>query len=301
MTSGLREALARGGLLLDGAMGTELLARGLALGASSALWNESRPEAVSEVHRAYLRAGADALTTNTFVASGPALARSGAEVRAEAINRRAVRLAREAGARWVLGSVGPVRGWVQERRLSAREIAGAVRRQAGALLAEGADAVAVETISDPEELVAAVRGAREAGAEIVLATMAFREAAGVFRTFAEAPMEEAVGAMDASGADAVGANCALRPEAMERLLAALRPRVARPVVLRPNGGEPGAYDVTPEAFAASARRMLRAGAAAVGGCCGVGPEHVARARRMLDDSGLAESWKRGSADGPRTG
>lgn len=301
MKGGFGEALARGGLLLDGAMGTELLARGLALGESSALWNESRPEVVLEVHRAYARVGAAALTTNTFAASGPALARHGAEARLEAINRRAVRLAREAGAPWTLGCVGPVRGWVEARRLTDAEVAEAVRRQAAALLAEGADAVAIETISDPEELVAAVRGAREAGAGLVLATMAFRETAGAFRTFADASLEEAAGAMDASGADAVGANCALRPEAMERLLTALRPRVRAPMLLRPNGGEPGAYDVTPEAFAASVPRMLRAGAAAVGGCCGVGPEHVARARRMLDDSGLAESRKRGSADDPRTG
>src|SRR5215207_7751714 len=122
----LLSAMARGLLVLDAAMGTRLIARGLDLsGDDPALWNLSHPEVVRELHTRDVAAGSDAVVTNTFGANRHWLARYGRAEEVAAINRRAVGLAREAAGpgRFVLGSIGP----------TTSEAPGAAREQAEAL------------------------------------------------------------------------------------------------------------------------------------------------------------------------
>ena len=220
MRGELRRARASGLLLADGAMGTELAARGLA--PPFERFNRERPESVLEIHRAYREAGARLLRTNTFLAKERDLALAGA------------RLAREAAGEdlWVAGAMGP----------------GA--DQAEALAEGGCDLLILETFSDADDLLAALRRAKATGLPVVAQMAGLPDA----RARAEA--------------DLVGVNC-LDPEETLRLLGRLDG--ARSAF--PHGGLPGA-PIPPTAFAAAGARLAALGVRLLGGCCGTGPAHV---------------------------
>jgi 5-methyltetrahydrofolate--homocysteine methyltransferase len=289
----LRAALRRGVLVCDGGTGTELQSLGLTPGACGEAWNVEEPDRVRRVHQAYLAAGADLLTTNTFGGTPLALATRGLADRAAEVNRAGAGLAREvAGERaFVLGDVGPFGGLLEPYGdVAAAAAEESFRLQAAALLEGGADALLVETMSDPAEAALAVRGARNAGARLVLATFAFQRSPDGFRTMMGAGVADAVGAALAAGAEVVGANCGteLSLEDYQRLTAELAAVAgATPLLVQPNAGSPVleggrvVYHTGPEAFAAAAPRLVAAGARVVGGCCGTGPAHIAAVRRAL--------------------
>jgi 5-methyltetrahydrofolate--homocysteine methyltransferase len=248
---------------------------------------------VRAVHLAYVEAGAGLVTTNTFMGSRLALELHGAGAQVRALNEAGARLAREtAGARaFVLGDVGPFGGFLEPvGDATADAVRASFREQAEALLAGGADAALVETMSDPAEAALAVEACRAAGFELVFATFAFLQRDGGFRTMTGSTVEEAVAAALAAGADAVGANCgtelslALYEELVRELVAAAG---GAPIIAQPNAGTPevvdghAVYRLSPEAFAAGLRRLVAAGARVVGGCCGTTPAHIAAAAREL--------------------
>jgi 5-methyltetrahydrofolate--homocysteine methyltransferase len=282
--------LARRPLLADGATGTQLQQMGLAPGQAGERWNLDAPERVTELHRRYRDAGADLLTTNTFGGSRLVLERHGLAGRTGEINRAAAALARAVAGEeaWVLGDIGPCGGLLEPYGEVVPESAeAAFREQAEALLAGGADAILVETMSDPAELELAVRAARAAGAPAVLATYAFQRAGGEFRTMMGTTPAEAMARALAAGADAVGANCGteLSLDDYARLAAELVAAAGpRPVVVQPNAGSPVldgdriCYRESAADFAAAAPRWRAAGARIVGGCCGSTPQHIAALR-----------------------
>ena len=289
----LRTALSRGVLICDGGTGTELQALGLPPGMGGEAWNLDASEKVRQVHERYLAAGADLLTTNTFGGTPLALAALGLGERAAAVNRAGARLAREVAGEdaFVLGDMGPFGGLLEPYgEVTAARAAEAFRLQAAALLEGGADALLVETMSDPVEAALAVRAARAAGAALVAATFAFQRVPDGFRTMMGTEVAAAVLAVRAAGAEVVGANCgtALSLEDYVLLTAELHAAAGTaPVLVQPNAGSPvleGArivYRTGPEAFAAAAPRLLAAGARILGGCCGTGPEHVAALKAAL--------------------
>jgi 5-methyltetrahydrofolate--homocysteine methyltransferase len=289
----LRSALGRGVLVCDGGTGTELQALGLAPGAGGEAWNLSAPEKVRLVHQRYLEAGADLLTTNTFGGTPLALAGHGLGENAAEVNRAGARLAREvAGERaFVLGDVGPCGGLLEPYGdVAAARASDSFRLQAEALLEGGADAILVETMSDPVEAALAVRAAREAGARLVLATFAFQRGPDGFRTMMGADVAGAVEAVLAAGAEVVGANCgtSLSLDDYLHLTAELHAVAgSAPVLVQPNAGSPAleegraVYRTGPEAFAAAAPRLAAAGARIVGGCCGTAPAHIAAIKAAL--------------------
>lgn len=289
----LRSALGRGVLVCDGATGTELQAMGLAPGAAGEGWNLSAPEKVRLVHQRYLDAGADLLTTNTFGGTPLALAARGLGESAAELNRAGARLAREAAGEraFVLGDLGPCGGLLEPwGDVAVARASDSFRLQAAALLEGGADALLVETMSDPAEAALAVRAAREAGARLLIATFAFQRGPDGFRTMMGADVAGAVGSALEAGADVVGANCgtALSLDDYLRLTAELCAVAGNaPVLVQPNAGSPAlqggrvVYPTGPEAFAAAAPRLAAAGARMVGGCCGAGPAHIAAVKAAL--------------------
>ena len=279
----LRHALANARpLVLDGATGTELGRRGVR--SDLPLWSSwgllEAPGVVREIHAEYLRAGVDALTAATFRTHARSLAAAGLEARASELSALAVRLAREAGEQtgrtpFVLGSAAPLEDCYHPERVPPDD---ALLREhalhARHLVHAGVDAILVETINALREGVAAARAARDAGAELLVSFVCGREA----RLLSGEPLLEAIDAVTAFGPLAIGVNC-LPPDAVGACLPVLgRARV--PFLVYANLGAPGAplgaaaLDVTPEAFAAEARRWVEAGAACVGGCCGAGPAHL---------------------------
>lgn len=281
----LRALLRQRVLIGDGATGTQLQSLGLRPGDCGLLWNCEAPDRVREVHQRYLDAGADLLTTNTFSGTSLALAAHGLETRAAELNRAGAALAREiAGERaFVLGDIGPFGGLLEPYGDTLPEAASAAfHAQARALLEGGADALLIETMSDPAEAARAVAAARAAGATCVMATFTFQHSPTGFRTMMGNDVTTALQAV--STADVVGANCGteLSLDDYARLTAELVTAAGgRPVIVQPNAGSPVLdqdrirYRTSAEEFGEAGTRFFAAGARIVGGCCGTGPEHIA--------------------------
>jgi 5-methyltetrahydrofolate--homocysteine methyltransferase len=282
-------------------MGTQLLARGLAGGECGMSWNTARAGDVGAIHSAYHHAGCDLLTTNSFGGSRFALELHGLHERAAELNRAAAELARGAAREtgWVLGDVGPFGGFLEPvGDTAADELREAFQAQMAALLAGGADAILLETMSDPAEAVVGVEAAKACAATIpVMVTYAFQKIApGEFRTMMGTSVPEAMQRAIGAGADIVGANCGTAlalDDYVELARQIVRAAGNAAVMVQPNAGSPRTingrtvYDATPGQMAATAAQLLAAGVRVVGGCCGTTPEHLAAISRAVHAPGAA--------------
>ncbi len=279
-------------------MGTQLLARGLASGSCGMLWNVDRPDEVTGIHRAYRNAGCDLITTNSFGGSRFALEPHGLAERVADLNRAAAQVARAAAGNdaWVLGDVGPCGDFLEPvGDLTAEAVREAFRIQIAALLEGGADAILLETLSDPAEAVLGVEAARACSATVpVIVTYAFQKAGPTeFRTMMGTRVADAVHAALDAGAQIVGTNCgtALSLDDYVELAAQLVAAAGNAhVIVQPNAGSPRCengrtyYDATPEEMAHTATRLLEVGVRIIGGCCGTHPAHLAAMSRAIHDS-----------------
>ncbi|MEP7200927.1 MAG: homocysteine S-methyltransferase family protein, partial [Chloroflexota bacterium] len=308
MASTLLDRLNAGPVLCDGAMGTQLFAHGIGFDQCFDELNLSRPDLVSQIHRAYLDAGADLIETNTFGANRIKLREHGLEEQAAAINRAGVVLAREAVAAsrrraFVLASVGPLgRRLAPIGPLAQAEAAAAFREQIGALVAAQPDALIIETIADLNEIQLAVGIARAATDLPIIAQMTFGEDG---RTIVGDRPQEFVAAMRALNVEVIGTNCSVGPGKLLPVVEAIVPLAnGSKVSAQPNAGWPEqvgdriVYRSTPEYFAQFAQRAIAAGVTIVGGCCGTTPDHIRAMRRALDASQTPISVVAGAAPLP---
>ena len=261
------------------------------------LWNVDRPDNVRAVHDAYRSAGCDLITTNSFGGSAPVLDRHGLSARVAELNRAAAEIARatvgETG--WVLGDVGPFGDFLEPLGdTTADELREIFRAQIAALLAGGADAILVETMSDPAEAVVGVEAAKSCDVDVpVIVTYAFQKTGpGEFRTMMGTSVEEAVQCATGAGAQVVGSNCGTSldlddyVQLAEQIVSAAGSAY---VIIQPNAGAPRMeggrtfYDATPAQMAENATRLLAAGARIIGGCCGTTPEHIASVSRAIKE------------------
>jgi homocysteine S-methyltransferase len=243
--------------------------------------NVRAPDLVREVHRAYVKAGAEVLETNSFGANRVKLAQYGLQEQVAELNRRAAELAREAAGDHVLvaGAVGPlgirIEPFGPTSRDEAREL---FREQLTALREGGADLFVLETFSDLHEIEQAIRAARDVDASVpVVAQMTIGQD-GV--TAYGATPTDVAHTLDACGADIIGLNCSVGPqtilEAIERMASATR----RKLSAQPNAGMPRdvggrtMYMASPEYMASYGRHLIQAGVKVLGGCCGTTPEHI---------------------------
>jgi 5-methyltetrahydrofolate--homocysteine methyltransferase len=292
----LLAALEQAVLLGDGAMGTQLQHAGLESGGCGEAWNLDHPERVLAIQRAYVEAGSDCLITNTFGASRIMLERHAEGGRVSAINKAGAELAREAfGGRpgFVLGDIGPFGGLMEPYGEIERErVERAFREQAEALVAGGVDAIIVETQTALEELAIAVDAAREAGASVVIGSLAFDKMLDEdeVRTMMGVSPEQAAAFLADRGADVAALNCGTGVDMAMAADVARRYRSAcgLPVMAQPNAGQPAlegvrvVYRETPEQMAVGLPALLEVGARIVGGCCGSTPAHIRRLREALD-------------------
>jgi 5-methyltetrahydrofolate--homocysteine methyltransferase len=282
-------------LLVDGAMGTMLLQRGLEPGACPEALNLTRPELLEEIAALYLEAGADILEANTFGASPPALARYGLDDRADEINEAAVAAVRRvAGGRaHIAASCGPSGRILQPYGdADPEDLYAGFHRQVQCLVAAGVDAIFVETMIDLAEASLAVRAAKDVSPETpVVATMTFDATPRGFYTVMGVSVEQAALGLREAGADALGSNCGNGIENMIEVARAFRACSDMPLAIQSNAGVPetagGApvYPETPEFMAARSRDLLAAGVSIVGGCCGTTPAHTKALRAMIDTAG----------------
>lgn len=291
--SGLLERLAAGERLVgDGAMGSLLLAHGLAPGQPPEAITLARPALLEEIARAYLDAGADLLETNTFGGSPLKLALHGLEGETERVNRIAVEAARRAAGEraYVAGSCGPSgRLLAPYGDASPDAVHASFRRQAAALIAAGADCVCVETMTDLAEARLAIQAAKDVAPRIpVLATMTFDPTPRGYFTIMGVSVAAAAAGLAEAGADVIGSNCGNGIEHMVAIAREFRRHTALPLLIQPNAGLPRmegeatVYDETPEFLARKARGLIDAGVSIIGGCCGTTPAHIAALRTLVD-------------------
>ncbi len=297
------QALNDGPLVFDGAMGTQLYERGGAPNRSFDEMSVSSAEMVEAVHRDYLNVGVDVVQTNSYSANRFALMSHGFSDRVTEICKASVVAARRAilqsgrrhdGTGFIAGSIGPsgLRSKDLMRARTRRQVFEAFREQATALVEGGADALLFETFGYLGELEIAVEAAY--GLDVpVIAQARFGLLDSNDLTDDGATAEEVVTRMVELGVDVVGANCALGPEALldvvARMVAMQKAGLGPPVIMQPNVGQPRVVDgrtlfSSPETYGVVARRAFKLGVAAVGGCCGTGPEHLRRvvgAARMM--------------------
>jgi methionine synthase I (cobalamin-dependent)/5,10-methylenetetrahydrofolate reductase len=280
--------------LFDGAMGTMLYSRGVYINRCYDELNLVQPDLVGDIHRAYVRAGAEVLETNSYGANRLKLARHGLEDRLRDINARAAQVARAAaGDRvCVAGAMGPLGLRIEPYGpTSADEARALFAEQAEALLEGGVDLFVLETFADLDEVRQAVLAVRGLCDLPVVAQMVIREDG---RTPLGTDAATVAERLDEWGVDVVGLNCSVGPSAMLQAVERMLPATDLPLSTQPNAGLPREVDgrtiymASPEYMATYAARLIRRGVRFVGGCCGTTPDHVARmsdAVRMLAPGG----------------
>lgn len=265
----LREAVARGPLVLDAALGARLIALGLDPSRDDpALWTIDRPDAVLDLHVRDVLAGSDALLTNTFGANRHWLARFGRAADSAAINRRATALAREAAGpgRFVIGSIGP----------TACDDPDALVRQVEALADSGVDALLFETHrGEQAERALGIVGQGVSGTLprlVSLVEWPGSGPAGLARR------------LEDLGACVLGVNCVSGMGPALKAVRAIAGLTWLPLLVKPSAGLPGGPKASPASFAAAVPALLACGVRLIGGCCGTTEEHVAALRAACYDA-----------------
>ncbi|MEP7345914.1 MAG: bifunctional homocysteine S-methyltransferase/methylenetetrahydrofolate reductase [Gemmatimonadaceae bacterium] len=268
-------------LLFDGAMGTVLYNKGVFINQCYDELNLRSPDLVRGVHGLYRDAGAEALETNSFGANRVKLAAYGLESQVGEINRAAARLARDIAGEDVVvaGAVGPLGVRLEPFGPTSKAEARAIfQEQMQALKEGGADCFIIETFSDLDEMAEAIAAARAVDPAVpVIAQMTI----GVdgLSPFGASP-EDIARALDALGADVIGLNCSVGPQAILEAVERMAAVTTRKLSAQPNAGMPrdvggrSMYMASPEYMASYARHLVQAGARIVGGCCGTTPEHI---------------------------
>lgn len=274
-------ALAEGFLLIDGAMGTMLQQKGLPTGLQPEYFNLTHPAIVTGIHEAYVAAGADIVTANTFQANRHKLP----QAQLPEIINAAINLAKASGAPFVAYDMGPIGALMAPYgTLSFDEAYEIFKEQVLLAVEAGADLVVLETMSDLLETKAALLAIKENSNLPAFVTMTY-QADG--RTFVGTDPVTATLTLQALGADAVGLNCSLGPKELLPLVTEILAVAKVPVVVQANAGLPEmvagqtVYPISVAEYTSYVTEMLRQGVRIVGGCCGTTPAFIADLRQTL--------------------
>lgn len=288
---------APGLFFLDGGMGSLLAELGGSM--KSGENNLTHPEIVAEAHRAYLQAGSDALTTNTFTLNGIYAQHQGMSAAdAEQALRRGCAIAAETAAAagrkvYLLGDLGPSGQMLAPYGDGdAETVFRACLRQCEIMAEAPLDAFLIETVFDLREAELMLRAARQAAPGLpVLLSMTFSSTKRGGATIMGDRAAKIARAAAEWGAAAVGGNCGdLSPAEYAVVIAALREACTLPLLAQPNAGKPRlcgdrvSYDLAPEDFAAQLRECIVAGATLLGGCCGTTPAHIAALAALRENA-----------------
>lgn len=290
MDRDFRKLLQKEYVIFDGAMGTMLQAAGMKTGETPEVLNVTDPALLVSIHEQYLLAGADVVYANTFGANRYKLEECGYSV--DELVSAGIRNARTACEHvrpdaLVALDVGPVGQLMAPTgTLSFEEAYEIYKEMIESGSRAGADLVVFETMTDLLELKAAVLAAKEHSGLPVVCTMTFEMN---MRTFTGCAISSMALTLSGLGVDAVGVNCSLGPKELEPVVCELAKWTNLPLVVKPNAGLPdpqtGQYDVAPDSFADSMKKLCRYGVRVFGGCCGTTPDFIRALSEMLRENG----------------
>lgn len=284
MKKPILSALRERRLYFDGATGSQLQSMGLPVGTPPEAWSITHPDTLTELHRAYLSAGADIIKTNTFGVNPLKYENYADYIRAAVGAAR--RAAQDFPDAYVALDIGPLARLIAPLGdLPFEAAVEAFSKTVRAAEGLGVDLILIETMNDSYETKAAVLGAKEASSLPIFVTNVYDSRGKLMTGATPAAM---VALLEGLGVSALGMNCSLGPDKMLQILPELTRCASVPVIVNPNAGLPEirdgktVYNVTKEEFAAQMARMAECGASVLGGCCGTSPEYIRELRRTTE-------------------
>ena len=277
-------------VLFDGGMGTELIKRGLEPGKVPDMLNIENPNTIVEIHKSYYNAGSDMCQSNTFGSTPLKLKRHNLEDKINEIIEKALENIKKAcpSGRLVVGDLGPTGEFRPPvGNASSEEWYSSFLTQVK-LLEEGVDLWHIETISDIEEMLAAVKAVRNVSEKPLIASITYKKTKKGFFTIMGDSVEKCIKALDNEKVDVIGMNCTLGSNEMVNLLKIAKSFTDKPLSVKPNAGQPIVkgdqtyYEQPVKDFANDIRKMIEIGAKIVGGCCGTSPKTISEIRKIID-------------------
>ncbi|MCL1910870.1 MAG: homocysteine S-methyltransferase family protein [Leptospirales bacterium] len=286
-------------LVMDGGMGSMLFQKIPEYSGCFELLNTENPNALYEIHMAYLEAGARLIETNTFGANPLKLAEFGLDARCRELNAAGAANARKAADKYggfVGGSIGPTGLLIEPMgEISAETVYDAFAEQVKGLREGGADLIIIETMNDIQEARLALIAAKDSADLPVICSMTFGTDG---RTMTGSDVFTAFSTLAACGADALGANCGMGPDALAKIFRDNLPEISKlglPLCEWSNAGLPKlvagrtVYDLEPESFAAASLAFIEMGISIIGGCCGTTPAHIAALAKSAASAALPQT------------
>ena len=278
-------------VLFDGGMGSEIFKRGITPGKLPDTLNIENPGIIYDIHKAYYDAGADMCQSNTFGASYLNLQIYKAENQLKEINERAVANIKKACPpnRLIVADIGPSGEFRPPvGKATSDQWVSSFTKQAN-ILENGVDLWHIETMSDIEEMAAAIEAIRSISTKPIISSMTYKKTKRGFFTIMGDSMEKCVRIQENANVDVIGANCTLGSDEMVHLIKELKKLTDRPVSAKPNAGQPriddnnrAQYDQPIKDFVSDIKEMVQLGTKVVGGCCGTSPETINEIRKVID-------------------
>ena len=276
-----QQRMAQGPLILDGATGSNLLKAGMPRGICTEQWVVEHPEPLIQLQKAYIEAGSDVVYAPTFLANPISLGSHNLAQETRRFNHELVRISKEAakGKALVAGDISTTGKLMEPMgEMSYDTLFEAYKEQITYLSQAGVDLLVAETMMAADETMVILDAAAEVCDLPVLCSLTI-EADGSL--FFGGNIYDAVEALEAVGAAAVGCNCSVGPDQLEAVISGIRERVSIPVIAKPNAGMPkitetgeAVYSMGAEEFAGHMKALANAGASLLGGCCGTDPDYI---------------------------
>ncbi len=277
-------------ILFDGAMGSELIKRGLEPGKVPDMLNIEKSDTIVEIHKSYYDAGSDMCQTNTFGATPLNLKRHDLEDRIKEIIENALDNIKKTcpPGRLIVGDIGPTGEFRPPVGNASSEDWYLSFSAQAKLLENGIDLWHIETISDIEEMLTAVRAIKDISNKSIIASITYNKTKRGFFTIMGDSLEKCIRLLENENVDVIGTNCTLGSNEMLELLKQAIELTNKPLSVKPNAGKPRleglttSYEQPIEDFVKDIHEMIKLGAKIVGGCCGTSPKTIYEIRKIID-------------------
>ncbi|MHA1498376.1 MAG: homocysteine S-methyltransferase family protein [Promethearchaeota archaeon] len=277
-------------ILFDGGMGSEIIKRGIKPGKLPDLLNIEEPQVISSIHKAYYEAGSDMVQSNTFGSCYLNLKNHKLEERLVEINQKALEIIDSIRPidHLIVGDIGPSSVFKPPVGEATIDMWQSSFKKQVEVLNSGVNLWHIETISDIEEMRAAIRAIKEVSSKPIISSMTYKKTKRGFFTIMGDSLQKCIDIQINEGADVVGSNCTLGSNDMIDLMEEFKNLTDMPVSIKPNAGKPRLegsttiYDQTPQEFARDIFKIKKLGAKIVGGCCGTTPTTIQEIKKNMD-------------------